>query len=363
LSGLSCTSASLTGSGTDSCTITLTAAAPSGGLSATLSSSSANVTVPATVTVPENATSTVFTATVSPVANAQSVTLTASAGSVSETFTLQVNATTPTLTVATSGSPSTYGGAVTFTATVSSGPTGTVTFYDANNTVSVGTGTINGTTATLTTNSLTAGSHTITASWPGNSNYGAVTSAAITQLVNKAAPSVSWSTPAAITYNTALSATQLDATSTVAGIFAYSPGAGTVLTAGTQTLSATFTPLDSADYTSTSATVPLTVNKATPSITWAASAPIIYGTALSGVELDASASVAGSFAYSPAAGTVLAVGSHTLTATFTPADTIDYSTATASVPLTVNAVTPTTPAITWTTPAAIAYGTALSATQ
>jgi hypothetical protein len=363
LSGLSCTSASMTGSGTDSCTVTLTAAAPSGGLSANLSSSSANVTVPGTVTVPENATSSVFTATVSPVANAQSVTLTASAGSVSETFTLQVNATTPTLTVATSGSPSTYGNAVTFTATISSGPTGTVTFYDGNNTVSVGTGTINGTTATLTTSSLNAGSHTITASWPGNSNYGAVTSAAITQLVNKAAPAVSWSAPAAITYNTALSATQLDATSTVAGVFTYSPGAGTVLTAGTQALSATFTPLDSADFTSASATVSLTVNKATPSITWAASAPITYGTALSGVELDASASVAGSFTYSPAAGTVLAAGSHTLTATLTPADTIDYSTATASVPLTVNAVTPTTPAITWTTPAAITYGTALSATQ
>src|SRR5580658_5805033 len=109
LSGLSCASAPMTGSGTVACTVTLTAAAPSGGLSATLSSSSVDVTVPATVTVPENASSTLFTATVSPVANAQSVTLAASAGSVSETFILQINATIPTLTVATSGSPSTYG--------------------------------------------------------------------------------------------------------------------------------------------------------------------------------------------------------------------------------------------------------------
>jgi len=78
---------------------------------------------------------------VSPVANAQSVTLTASAAAFPRpVYPGRLNATTPTLTVATSVFAITYGGAVTFTATVSSGPTGTVTFYDANNTVSVGTG-------------------------------------------------------------------------------------------------------------------------------------------------------------------------------------------------------------------------------
>ena len=39
--------------------------------------------------------------------------------------------TTPTLTVATSGTPSSYGSSVTFTATISSGPTGTITFLTA----------------------------------------------------------------------------------------------------------------------------------------------------------------------------------------------------------------------------------------
>ena len=39
--------------------------------------------------------------------------------------------------------------------------------------------------------------------------------------------------PAAITYGTALSAAQLDASASVPGTFAYSPAAGTVLTAGT----------------------------------------------------------------------------------------------------------------------------------
>ena len=53
---------------------------------------------------------------------------------------------------------------------------------------------------------------------------------------------ITWPTPAAITYPTALSATQLDATANVAGTFVYSPEAGTVLPAGNQTLSVQFTP-------------------------------------------------------------------------------------------------------------------------
>jgi hypothetical protein len=77
-----------------------------------------------------------------------------------------------------------------------------------------------------------------------------------------------------------------------------------------------------------------------PTITWPTPANIVYGTALSGTQLDATASVAGSFLYSPAAGTVLSVGQHTLSVTFTPTDTTDYIPATASVTLTVIPVTP-----------------------
>jgi hypothetical protein len=81
------------------------------------------------------------------------------------------------------------------------------------------------------------------------------------------APAVTWPTPAAIFYGTALSATQLDATSPVAGTFTYSPAAGKVLAAGSQTLSATLTPTDTIDYFTTTATVQLTVNKAIPAVT------------------------------------------------------------------------------------------------
>jgi hypothetical protein len=72
-----------------------------------------------------------------------------------------------------------------------------------------------------------------------------------------------------------------------------------------------------------------------PTISWATPAPITYGTPLGGVQLDASSSVAGTFAYTPAAGTVLGAGAHTLDATFTPADGEDYTSAGASVTITV----------------------------
>lgn len=97
LNSLSCSSAAITGSGSDTCTVTLSSAASSGGVSVALSSSSSAVTVPATVTVPASASSTTFQATVAAVASAETGTLTASAGGVSQTFALTLNAATRVL--------------------------------------------------------------------------------------------------------------------------------------------------------------------------------------------------------------------------------------------------------------------------
>jgi hypothetical protein len=134
-----------------------------------------------------------------------------------------------------------------------------------------------------------------------------------------------------------LSATQLNATSGgVDGAFAYTPAPGTVLTAGTQTLAVTFTPTDTTDYTTATATVPLTVTPATPTVAWATPAPVTYGTALSSAQLNATASVAGTFSYSPAAGTILSAGQQLLSVTFTPNDTTDYTNTVQTVHLTVN---------------------------
>jgi hypothetical protein len=89
------------------------------------------------------------------------------------------------------------------------------------------------------------------------------------------------------------------------------------------------------NYTASLLNGTLTVLPATPSVTWTNPAPIAYGTALSSVQLNAAASVPGSFAYTPANGTVLNAGANTLSVIFTPADTVDYSSAIGSVGLAV----------------------------
>jgi len=177
-------------------------------------------------------------------------------------------------------------------------------------------------------------------------NYTTAT-ASVQIVVGKATPTLTWANPAGVPYGTLLSATQLDATASVAGSFVYSPAAGTEPATGSDTLTVTFTPTDSTDYTTATASVQIVVGKATPTLTWANPAGVPYGTLLSATQLDATASVAGSFVYSPAAGTEPATGTDTLTVTFTPTDSTDYTTATASVQIVVGKATPT---ITWANP-------------
>lgn len=75
--------------------------------------------------------------------------------------------------------------------------------------------------------------------------------------------------------------------------------------------------------------------KTTPTVSWPAPASITQGMPLGPEQLNASASVPGTFHYSPAAGTVLPAGSHLLTAAFAPADTLLYNGASASATITV----------------------------
>lgn len=94
LSALSCGTGSLTGAATDSCTVTLTEAASSGGFVVNLASSSSAVKVPSSVTVASGASSAQFTATATAVTAAQTATLTASDRRNSETYSLQLKPTT-----------------------------------------------------------------------------------------------------------------------------------------------------------------------------------------------------------------------------------------------------------------------------
>jgi hypothetical protein len=152
---------------------------------------------------------------------------------------------------------------------------------------------------------------------------------------SKTTPVIHWPTPAAVTFGATLSATQLNAAASTPGTFVYKPAAGTFLHAGTVALLATFTPADSVHFTSARANNTLVVNKVAPKITWPAPAAISAGTPLSATLLNATASTPGTFQYSLAAGTIPAAGTVTLSVTFTPTDTGDFTTATATNTLVV----------------------------
>ncbi len=162
----------------------------------------------------------------------------------------------------------------------------TVTF--TNNGVAIGTA------ATLASGVATlvytppGGADSYKATYAGDCTFSGSSSAAVAGSTLLAS-NLAWATPAAISYGTALSGTQLDATDNKNGTFVYSPVTGTVLAAGVHTLSVTFTPNNN-QYAVETATVQLTVNQEATAITWPTPTPITYGTALSGFQLDATSS-------------------------------------------------------------------------
>ncbi|GFE58970.1 hypothetical protein AOG1_28500 [Geobacter sp. AOG1] len=180
----------------------------------------------------------------------------------------------------------------------------------------------------------------------------------VTLTVNPAAATVTLGGLTATYDGTAKSAT---ATTNPAGktvSFTYNGSATAPTAAGSYPVVGTIT---DANYTG-SATGTLVIAKATPSISWATPTPVVVGTALSSTQLNATASVAGTYVYTPVSGAVMnTAGSQTLSVSFTPNDTTNYTNATASVNLTVNALVnqaPTMIAIpnaTVTAPAAFSY--------
>ena len=64
-----------------------------------------------------------------------------------------------------------------------------------------------------------------------------------------------------------------------------------------------------------------------------------YGTALTLAQLNATASVPGSFSYSPSNGVALNVGTNSLCVLFNPADAVDYGSASNIVTLVVSPAT------------------------
>ena len=140
------------------------------------------------------------------------------AGSTSPGLPISVK-TGATLVLTSSANPSLTGQSVTFTATANSGATGTIQFQDGG--VTLGSATLSGGVATLTTASLTAGSHVISFTFPGDASYYPGGSNTVTQTVKS--PStlglVSNANPAAPGQSVTFTATVTPATATGTVVF------------------------------------------------------------------------------------------------------------------------------------------------
>ena len=109
-------------------------------------------------------------------------------GSTSAALSQVVNGASTTTSVSSSTNPSTFSQGVTLSATIQTAfggsATGTITFLDG--ATSLGTATVSSNAAQLSLSGLSAGSHSITAKYNGDTNFAGSTSAALTQTVNQA---------------------------------------------------------------------------------------------------------------------------------------------------------------------------------
>jgi hypothetical protein len=195
-----------------------------------------------------------------------------------------LNATTTT--VASNNNPSQYGQPVMFTANVASAgapiPTGNVTFSDGATVLT--SSVLNGSgQATFTTTSLSVGSHSITASYPGDSNSLASTSTVLTQVVNKADQFIIFGPLAGKTYGDAdfsVSATAssslpvtfgiVSGPATIAGSTVHITGAGTVTVRASQAGNGNYNAAPDVDQS-------FEVAKANQAIVFAALSDMTYG--------------------------------------------------------------------------------------
>lgn len=232
----------------------------------------------------------------------------------------------------TSSSSGTFNSPYTATATGGSG-TGALTW-------TLGTGStatsaaINASSGAVT--STGAGTAVIKATKATDTNFNATTSAEFTITLEKASGTVTLG-DLGVTYDGsahAATATTTPGSFTVA--FTYNGSTVAPTNAGTYTVVGT---INNANYQG-SASGSLVIARATPVITWATPADIPYGTALSNTQLNATASVAGSFTYSPVSGTILELGAQTLNVTFTPTDTTNYTGTTAQQSITISPIAP-----------------------
>ena len=259
---------------------------------------------------------------------------------VTSTATIDVLATTTTI-LAVPAATFTYQQSVKLTAAVSPTaggitPTGSVTFFDG--TAALGTAPLDGTGhATFSTADLSVGAHSISSRYSGDArDVGSVGGSGLNVAPNATLTfgslvfTYDGTSKAPVVTTGPANLPGVDVTYAQNGVAVPEPTA-----AGSYVVTASLT---NPNFVATTVTGTLTINQATPTVTWANPASITYGTPLGPVQLDATPSVSGSFAYATPSGTVLNAGqAQVLSVAFTPTDTIDYRSVTATVQLNVSA--------------------------
>ena len=192
------------------------------------------------------------------------------------------------------------------------------------------------TTQTITPTVGAATQLVVTTSASGSVSGSAFTTQPVITIKDSGGNTVSSSTSVAATLSggTAVGTATKNAVSGVATF----TNLGITGTSGTITITYTITSPSSITTTQT-----ISVSKITPVIDWLTPAPVVTGTTLSITQLNASTTVAGSFVYSPASGSTVTTGSVTLTATFTPTDSTNYSTVVTTRTLVVSVGPPNAP--------------------
>lgn len=358
---------------------TVAFSAPSSGASAALSTPGA--------TGSNGETSVTATANGIASTTAYSVSASVSGTSTPASFALTNTKHTTTLTVTPSAATLTYGQPVTVTATISPStisstvPTGSVTFHDGATTLTP-TETVSNAAASYTVNVPTVGTHMYAANYSGDTNFqaSAPTMASSNVVVNRASSTVAGSSSTTVTYGNstsihvtvsgqysgagiatpsgtigyAISGTSISGTAAISSGAATIPVANT-LAAGSYTVSITYAG-DTNYKPATNISIPLTVSKATATVTLGGLSQTYTGSPLSATATTTPSGLGVSMTYNGSPTAPTAVGSYAVVATVKNSNYKGSATGTL-------VIGQATPAITWPAPAAITYGTALSATQ
>jgi hypothetical protein len=223
--------------------------------------------------------------------------------------------------LAASAPASTVGASVTLTATVTGAvgstgtPTGAVTFYDG--TTSLGTGPLAAGVATYATTALPIGSASITAVYGGDANFSGSTSSAVTVVVSAAAP-IGTSTALTTSATTAVSGTSVTFTAVV------TQASGTAIPEGTVTFLDGTTTLGTGTLNGTGAatysTSALAVGSHTITASYGGATGFSSSTSSSvSVTIDAAVTPSYALSLSPSSGSVAAGSGTSTTISVTPA--------------------------------------------